>query len=233
MSKLNLQQAERLAQKLRADFGLNDSEPIQVKTILRKENIVTMYLPLSEEVCGLSLKHDGHKFMLINCTRTRGRQHFTIAHELYHLYLEENPTPHICCNGKTVAEANADMFASAFLMPSAGINANIPTAEIKSQNISLATIIRLEQYFSVSRMALLIRLQKLRLLSQSLFDEYSQTQTVQTAKEYGYDVSLYKPGNLNLVIGDFGTLARTLFDKEKISEGNYIELLNQIYNDED
>ena len=56
MVKLNLQQAERLAQKLRADFGLNDSEPIHVKTILHKENIVTMYLPLSEDVFGLSLK---------------------------------------------------------------------------------------------------------------------------------------------------------------------------------
>ena len=218
MAKLNLQQAERLAQKLRADFGLNDSEPIHVKTILRKENIVTMYLPLSEDVFGLSLKHEGHRFMLINCTRTRGRQHFTIAHELYHLYLEDNPSPHICCNGKNTSEANADMFASAFLMPSTGINANIPTIEIKNKCISLATI---------------IRLQKLNLLSQSLFDEYSQTHTIQTAKEYGYDVSLYKPGNLNLVLGDFGTLARTLFDQEKISEGNYLELLNQIYNDED
>ena len=233
MVKLNLQQAERLAQKLRADFGLNDSEPIHVKTILRKENIVTMYLPLSEDVFGLSLKHEGHRFMLINCTRTRGRQHFTIAHELYHLYLEDNPSPHICCNGKNTSEVNADMFASAFLMPSTGINANIPTIEIKNKSISLATIIRLEQYFSVSRMALLIRLQKLNLLSQSQFDEYSQTHAIQTAKEYGYDVSLYKPGNLNLVLGDFGTLARTLFDQEKISEGNYLELLNQIYNEED
>ena len=172
MSRLNIQQAERLAQKFRADLGLNDSEPIHTKTILRKENIVTMYLPLSENVHGLSLKHEGHKFMLINSTRTRGRQHFTIAHELYHLYLEDNPSPHICSNGKNISEANADMFASAFLMPSNGINANITTVEIKNKNISLATIIRLEQYFSVSRKALLIRLQKLNLLSQSQYEEY-------------------------------------------------------------
>lgn len=58
MSRLNIQQAERLAQKFRADLGLNDSEPIHTKTILRKENIVTMYLPLSENVHGLSLKHE-------------------------------------------------------------------------------------------------------------------------------------------------------------------------------
>ena len=233
MSRLNIQQAERLAQKFRADLGLNDSEPIHTKTILRKENIVTMYLPLSENVHGLSLKHEGHKFMLINSTRTRGRQHFTIAHELYHLYLEDNPSPHICSNGKNISEANADMFASAFLMPSNGINANIATSEIKDRNISLATIIRLEQYFSVSRKALLIRLQKLNLLSQSQYEEYLLTHPIQTAKDYGYDISLYKSGNTNLVLGDFGTLARTLFENDIISEGNYFELLNQIPYDEE
>lgn len=233
MSRLNIQQAERLAQKLRADMGLNDSEPIHTKTILRKENIVTMYLPLSENIYGLSLKYEGHKFMLINSTRTRGRQHFTIAHELYHLYLEDNPSPHICSNGKNISEANADMFASAFLMPSSGINANLTTSEIKDRNISLATIIRLEQYFSVSRKALLIRLQKLNLLSQSQYDEYSLTYPIKTAKDYGYDISLYKSGNRNLVLGDFGTLARMLFENDVISEGNYFELLNQIPYDED
>lgn len=233
MSRLNIQQAERLAQKLRADMGLNDSEPIHTKTILRKENIVTMYLPLSENVYGLSLKHEGHKFMLINSTRTRGRQHFTIAHELYHLYVEDNPSPHICSNGKDTTEKNADMFASAFLMPSNGINANIATVEIKNKNISLATIIRLEQYFSVSRKALLIRLRNLNLLSQSQFDEYCQTYPIKTAKDYGYDISLYKSGNTNLVLGDFGTLARTLFENDIISEGNYFELLNQIPYDEE
>ena len=233
MSRLNIQQAERLAQKFRADLGLNDSEPIHTKTILRKENIVTMYLPLSENVYGLSLKHEGHKFMLINSTRTRGRQHFTIAHELYHLYLEDNPSPHICSNGKDTTEKNADMFASAFLMPSNGINANIATSEIKDRNISLATIIRLEQYFSVSRKALLIRLQKLNLLSQSQYEEYLLTHPIQTAKDYGYDISLYKSGNTNLVLGDFGTLARTLFENDIISEGNYFELLNQIPYDEE
>ena len=147
--------------------------------------------------------------------------------------MEENPSPHICSNGKNISEANADMFASAFLMPSNGINANIATSEIKDRNISLATIIRLEQYFSVSRKALLIRLQKLNLLSQSQYEEYLLTHPIKTAKDYGYDISLYKSGNTNLVLGDFGTLARTLFENDIISEGNYFELLNQIPYDEE
>jgi hypothetical protein len=39
---------------------------------------------------------------------------------------------------------------------------------------------------------------------------------------------LYKDGNHKLVIGDFGTYARKLYDEEKISEGHYMELLNII-----
>jgi hypothetical protein len=51
---------------------------------------------------------------------------------------------------------------------------------------------------------------------------------MRTAREYGYDVSLYNLGNEGLVIGDFGEKARKLFDAEKISEGHYLELLHKI-----
>ena len=51
------------------------------------------------------------------------------------------------------------------------------------------------------------------------------------AKEYGYNTSLYKRGNENLMIGNFGEKAKILFDKEKISEGHYTELLNMINNE--
>ena len=44
----------------------------------------------------------------------------------------------------------------------------------------------------------------------------------------GYDRSLYQSGNEGLIIGDFGAKARELYDKEKISEGHYMELLNMI-----
>ena len=62
--------------------------------------------------------------MLVNSNQSQGRQHFTIAHELYHLYIEENPTPHKCNPGngsKDPVEQCADMFASSLLMPETGI----------------------------------------------------------------------------------------------------------------
>lgn len=105
MKKLSIQQAEILAGRFRALNELGPSEPIEVKTLLRKLQISIMYRPLSSTSFGISCKSPSNKmFMLINSNSTRGRQHFTIAHELYHLYFDENPTPHMCSGATTMEE---------------------------------------------------------------------------------------------------------------------------------
>ena len=52
----------------------------------------------------------------------------------------------------------------------------------------------------------------------------------ESAKQYGYDLSLYEAGNAGMVIGDFGEKARLLFESGRISEGHYYELMNMITN---
>jgi hypothetical protein len=59
-------------------------------------------------------------------------------------------------------------------------------------------------------------------------EELLKISATQSAREYGYDTSLYQPGNENLIVVDFGEKARILFDACKISEGHYIELLNKL-----
>ena len=225
----------RLAQKFRLDNGLGRSESVNVKSLLRKLNILTVYRPLSDDAYGLSLKSpQGHRFILINSNNSRGRQHFTIAHELYHLFYDELPHPHICCkDGASKTERQANRFASALLMPEEGIIEMLSDEEYANKKISIATVLKLEQYFGVSRTTMLLRLKELNLLSPSLFEELRAYPVIRSANEYGHDVSLYQPGNQNLVIGDYGEKARLLFEKEKISESHYLELLNLIRNDED
>ena len=89
-------------------------------------------------------------------------------------------------------------------------------------------MLRLEQYFGVSRSTMLIRLKELNLLSATQFESLKSYPVIGSAKEYGYDGSLYQSGNVNLVIGDYGEKARTLYENEIISEGHYLELLNLI-----
>ena len=223
---------EKQVAKFRSDYGLVSADAIYLKSFLIRLNVLTIFRPLSEKFSGMSLKDSSsHCFMLINSNHPKGRQHFTIAHELYHLFVELNPKPHKCITGdgkKDQSEQNADMFASIFLMPEEGIYKMLSDEEISKHEVKLSSIIRLEHYFSVSRAALLNRLCDLSLIDKSTKDTLSKFYVIKTAEEYGYDTALYKPGNENLCIGDFGEKAHTLFEMEKISEGHYIELLNKL-----
>ncbi|MBP1613941.1 MAG: hypothetical protein H6Q13_1389 [Bacteroidetes bacterium] len=211
--------------------SLNDTEPVNYKSLLLKLNVQTLYRPLSDSFSGMCLKRGDKKFILINSNHSRGRQHFTMAHEFYHLFIQEDFTPH-CCNpgqaSESPVERLADAFSSCFLMPEMGIKKMMPANELREKNVSIATLLKLEHYFSVSHLALLTRLKGLGLISASEYDHYSKIPIKRTASEYGYDLSLYEKGNEGVVIGDYGVRARGLFDKGKISESHYWELMEAI-----
>lgn len=229
MSKLTVIEAEQIAGMFRAKTGINLSEPIGAKTLLRKLKITTMYRPLSENSYGISCKSkSGRMFMMVNSNSTRGRQHFTIAHELYHLFYDESPVPHMC--GETISEVerNANLFASALLLPREGLLSMLSPKEVSNRGIDLSTILKMEQLFEVSRINLLVRLKECNLISKAQFEEIKSIPVKKSAMEYGYDLSLYNPGNEGVVISDFGEKARILFERGKISEGHYLELLNLI-----
>ena len=233
MKRLSDETIAQLAAKMRVEAGLNQTEPIHTKTLLRKLGVMVMYRPLSVRACGLSLQSaDGKmKFMLINSKNSRGRQHFTICHELFHLYYDETPKPHVCGKPdleREPSERNANAFASALLLPREGVLSSIPAEEIMSRSISMATLLRLEQLYEVSHQSLCYCLRRMKLLTeeelQLHIEESKMIQDIATS--YGYNIALYQEGNENVTIGDFGEKARKLYDMERISEGHYVELLN-------
>jgi Zn-dependent peptidase ImmA (M78 family) len=227
-SLLNL--IESQTSQFRQLVGLSNAEAVNIKSLLLKLKVLTIYRPLSNSFSGMSLKGANKKFILVNSNQPRCRQHFTIAHELYHLFIEQNSMPHNCSaeGKKSESEQCADAFALMFLMPADGVRQLIPDDELKSGKVSMASVLRIEHYFSASHTAVLNRLFDLNLISRIDRDSYMHVPIIRTAREYGYDVSLYNPGNAGLVIGDFGEKARKLFDSEKISEGHYLELLHKI-----
>ena len=138
--------------------------------------------------------------------------------------------PHNCMaeGKKNDVEQCADAFALMFLMPADGVRQMIPDNELIAGRVSLASVLRIGHYFSVSYSAVLNRLYDLKLIDRNERDAFMEYPVKKTAREYGYDTALYEPGNENLVIGDFGEKARRLFDGDKISEGHYMELLHKI-----
>lgn len=231
MKRLTIQESEILAQKFRSEHGLSMTEPISTKTVLRKLGILTMYRPLSEKSFGISAKSEsGRMFMMVNCNSTRGRQHFTIAHELYHLLYDDSPEPHMCGGVAIGVEKDANLFASALLMPREGLLKMVSDEEVKSRKVKLATVLRMEQFFGVSRNTLLLRLKDIGLITESYMNELKSVPVKESAMQYGYNLSLYEAGNKGIVIGDFGEKARLLFESGRISEGHYYELLSMISN---
>jgi len=219
---------EKKAIEFRKYAGLSDSDPIRIKSLLSKLNVITVFRPLSSDFSGMALKIEDNRFILLNSAHSLGKQHFTICHELYHLYVQENFTTMICHTGKfdksSGEEYNADRFASVLLMPETAIKSLIPEKELSIDKIQLGTILKLEHYFSCSRNALLYRLKELKLISAKSYDLYC-TNVKNSAVKYGFPTDLYQPGNSYLTIGDYGELTRKLFDDERISESHYVSLL--------
>lgn len=233
---------EKKAFEFRQLSGLGANDPIRLKSLLSKLNVITVFKPLSTEFSGMALKvtkgTSTSRFILINNTHSLGKQHFTICHELYHLYIQSDFKSMICRTGlfnkSQGEEYNADVFASILLLPEQGVKALIPDNETTAKDkISLKTTLKIEHYYSCSRAALLFRLKDLNLITSKTYDEYFKNVKI-GAIQNGYSSDLYNAGNENLVIGNYGEIARELFEKEAISESHYISLLTDLgMNEED
>lgn len=226
---------EKKSDEFRKIHGIGSHDPIRLKSLLSQLNVITIYKPLSGEFSGMAIKIDDDnnsiRFILVNSNHSRGKQHFTICHELYHLFMQEGFNSMACNTGQfsrnSGQEYDADRFASYLLLPESGIKALIPYEEMGKDKISLKTLLKIEHFYSCSRAALLYRLKDLELISSFKYNEYC-SEVILSAVKHGYSTDLYEPGNANQVVGDYGILARELFDKEKISETHYFTLLQDL-----
>lgn len=225
-------QIKKEAAEFRTLHGFSSIDPIRLKSLLLKLGVITVFKPLKDDFSGMAIKSGNHKFMFINSSNSIGRQHFSICHEIYHLYFDKDFIPHQCNSGTNfikgkTSEYYADLFASYLLLPEDGIVSLIPAEQLHKDKIGIDTILKIEQFYSCSRGALLYRLKELGLITSAAYDIFNRN-VKSMAKNYGYPTDIYEAGNNNLVIGDYGTIARQLFEMGKISEGHYASLMNAI-----
>ncbi|MEI6883546.1 MAG: ImmA/IrrE family metallo-endopeptidase [Bacteroidota bacterium] len=233
-NQLLKKEIERSALKFRGDSGYGPSDPIHLTSLLLKRNVITLFRPLTGGLSGMAIKAPGDmRFMLINQTHIIGRQHFSIGHELYHLFIQKDFTSQQCStalfeNQTDNEEKNADMFAAFLLLPEQGIVDLIPNEERLHKNkIKAETIFKIQQYFSLSINAVIYRLIELGYIDKSYYNKFA-FEKKSIARKLGYDMALYEAGNANKVIGDYGLIVNKLYEEKKISETYYLELLNAI-----
>lgn len=219
--------------EFRSELGYGITDAVNLNNLLIKLDILTLFMPLSNNFSGMaiSINKPEKKFILINSDHSIGRQNFSICHEIYHLYKDVDFHPHHSYAGifnkGSINEYKADVFASWLLLPEEGILSLIPDSQLTKDKITVDTILKIEHYFRCSRSALLYRLKEMDIISSGSYEKYSQS-VIHTAKLYGYSTELYEPGNEGKVICNYGSIARTLFNEEKISEGHYVSLMKDI-----
>jgi Zn-dependent peptidase ImmA (M78 family) len=226
---------EKKVTEFKQAHGLSVTNPVSIIDLLEDLKVVTLFKAMPDSFSGMALKLKDNRFMLINSNTSIGRQNFTIGHELYHLFVQEDFTFRTCVAGSfdksDIEEYKADVFSALLLMPHEAILSYIPDEELYSpaKAVSLDTVIQLEQRFKVSRRAILYRLRELDLITRKLAKEYSEN-VIKSARKRGYDASLYSKDGSNRIVGDgeYKRLARRLYKDDVISESHYASMLLDI-----
>lgn len=144
------------AHSVRQFWGIGE-RPIGNLTGLLETNGVRIF-SLSENTASVnafSFWRDSKPFIFLNNFKTGESSVFDSAHELGHLVMHKHGDP----KETRSAEREANSFASAFLMPERDVKAIIP------RRITIDTVLNFKKRWRVSAMAMVFRLNQLRLLS--------------------------------------------------------------------
>lgn len=147
---------ESAAQVVRARWGLGERPVANVLHLLEAHGVRIFSLTAdNNQLDAYSLYWQGQPFIFLSTAKSGERGRFDAAHELGHLVLHGE---HLVPN-RPATEAEANRFASAFLMPRAGVLAQ------GLHDATPARILQAKQVWKVAAMALTHRLFELSLLT--------------------------------------------------------------------
>lgn len=220
------------ALSLRKELGEDTTSPIDIFSLAHMiERLTLVFYPMGDHLSGMCIKNEGNPVIAINSSMSVGRQRFSMAHELYHLYYDGTKQSNVCAikigMGSDI-EKEADQFASYFLMPPVALSELIRKTQVSQTDpLGIKDIVKLEQYFGVSRRALLCRL----LGDKSLLPQQAdrlRAGVIRSAVNQGYDDALYKalPKEKQYkTLGYYIQQAEALIHEDIVSVGKYEQLL--------
>lgn len=222
------------AVEFRRRFDLGQADPIRIDSLLNKLDLLTVFAEMSSDFSGMAARFGNDSFLLINCSVPKGRQIFTICHELYHLFIQDGFEFEVIADSKkgvkkTDNEKLADAFAAELLMPEKGIQELLLKQNYLGKKIELDHIVKLEQYFQVSRQSMVYRLLNLGFINKTEnLDSKYFCEVKESAEIRGYDTSLYEPTTPKVVSSDYFDKALYLYNKDRIGLTDYAQLLSDI-----
>lgn len=228
------------AVSVRRHMGEDSSSPVDIFALIgSRPDLTVVYYPMRDTISGMSVKDNHVKLIAINSKLSRGRQRFTAAHELCHLFFHKHFQTIICSRDlvgtRNEYEKEADQFASYFLAPYEAMLSFIShELDKKDKRLTIDDIVRIEQHFGLSRQATLVRLQSEGLITDDESNSM-KSNAIRSAQKLGFPADLYLPNAENrqyLTIGSYVKIANDLYHAGKISVGKYEELLLDAFRDD-
>lgn len=230
------------AEEFRSRFGIDNLAPIDIFALAKRiPNMTTVLYPLGENISGMSVKDPKFKLAAINSSQTYGRQRFTLAHELFHLFYDKEMDGTVICPSKVTSQSNvekqADAFASYLLLPRLALKQEIskerPSAKQPTEE-TLRWLFRLEQRYEVSRACLLVRLEDEGVLSKDESLAF-KSNIKNNARKLGFPTLLYERSSgsaAKCADGGYVSLISTLLGSDIISRGKAKEYLTDGFRDD-
>ncbi|MBR5504092.1 MAG: ImmA/IrrE family metallo-endopeptidase [Methanobrevibacter sp.] len=220
-----------LAKSCRRSWKIGIDEPIDIFSLAinKMDNLTIVFKKMDNDISGAAIRLNKKSLIFVNSLDSKGRQAFTIAHELYHLKFDESNSFNLCgISSDDEIEKKADQFASCFLMPHDALEIYKINNSISKWNLD--EIIKAEQYFQISHQAFLWRIRTLNEISAEEYMSFKKD-IKYNAMIRGYDLSLYDP-HLNqdyLTVGDYIKSTEKIYENDLISRGRREELLLDAY----
>ena len=228
------------AELLRKKLGEDSNSPVDIISLSQGINKLTLvFYPLGNNISGMCIKgRDGICTIAINSLMTMGRQSFSLAHELYHLFYDDNMKA--ICSKKIgsgdYTERKADVFAAYFLMPRAALAYKKEEMKPnKNDRLDLSDIVKIEQYFRVSHQAVLYQLLNCGYINHDDLESFLGISVRRQAESLGFSSDLYLPLSQNKQSRSYGYYiyqAEQLLNKGIISHGKYEELMLDAFRDD-
>jgi Zn-dependent peptidase ImmA (M78 family)/transcriptional regulator with XRE-family HTH domain len=154
------EEIEAVAAKVRSQWGLGQGPLVNAIALLESKGCVVVRLVSEADGIDAYSRWAGPRPVIVLTLdkNDAARSNFDAAHELGHLILHRDPQP-----GSRVAEDQAQMFASAFLMPAQAIRPELPT------RFDLPEFVALKHRWRVSIQALLYRARTLGTVSEAAY----------------------------------------------------------------
>lgn len=225
----SIQELEKLALKLRKKWGEDDYSPVDVFALsLLCDSLTIVKMTMPEIMSGMCIKSDQEIIISINSKMSLGRQRFTLAHELYHAFYDDEMTTYICQKKESGlgSEKEADTFASYFLMPDLALDFFRESKGYSKWD--LESIMAAEQFFGISHVAMLFRLLRDGQITTSEYEELGAISVSRVAYYLGYSTKLYLASKEDEQYGCNGNYIRKVneaYERGLIGEGKRDELL--------